>query len=292
MSAFTGVHEMKKKALSTLVCGLVLVGVATAAEQQTRNSSVADTSMNEVNLQLGQQLPSYKQWTQEDALKSESWGMTQTEWLEYKQLMSNSVNASYYSNKPELTPLMVMGINAKTANERTRYARLSVEMEQERLRKEVLFDEAVNAHIKSLIPNHPVWMSDKERRSWAKQNASAGVDSGNAAGQASGVLSSVADTRTVAYVDAQNCNSKCQRFISDLATKSTKLNRLDLFVIGAQNDKALLAFASKVGVSSASLNAAKATVNYDQGYYARLKPAPGLPVAYRVQLNDTVELKP
>lgn len=290
MQAFTGVHMMKKSRLAVIFAALVVTGVAHTAEPNS--TGVLATEMGGTTSQQAQSIPSYKMWTQEDIRQSQSWGMSKTEWLEYKDLMSNSASAAYYRDKPELTPLMVMGINAKTATERTRYARLSVEMEQERLRKEVLFDEAVNAHIKSMIPNHPVWMTDLERRSWAKQNAAAGINSNAASKTGGSSVASFTDTRTVAYVDAKNCDTKCIRFISGLAAKSSKINRLDLFVMGADSDKQLLSFASQVGVSTALLSAAKATVNYEQGYYSRIKPSPGLPVAYRVQLDDTIEIKP
>ncbi|WP_270820020.1 hypothetical protein [Aeromonas sp. Y311-2] len=281
--------------LATIVAGILGLSASAYAQQagtETSRTPFNSSSGGQVEASESRVTPNYLQWTGEDIRQSQAWGMSQTEWMEYKRLMSTGQNAAYYANKPELTPLMVMGINAKTDYERTRFAKLSVDMERERLTKEIKFDEAVNQYIKTLIPTHPVWMRDDERRAWAKRNAVAGINSTKASGKENTLAVPIKDTRTVAYVDAANCDSKCVGFIKGLAGRSTKLNRLDLFVLNAGTDDDLLSFARKAGISSRLLSDARATVNYDSGYYARLKPAPGLPVAYRVQLNDTVELKP
>lgn len=288
--------NFKRAIFSSIVAGML--GISAQAVElrpgvNTNITTIGQSATQRETIPAVNEVPSYLQWTKEDLRQSKAWGMKQSEWMEYKELMSTGPNAAYYSNKPELTPLMVMGINAKTDFDRSRYAKLSVEMERARLAREVQFDEAVNQYIKTLIPNHPVWMSDSERRTWAKRNAESGVDSAKAAGFTSNSLAvPIKDTRTVAYADAANCDVRCTRFIKNLATSSSKLNRLDLFVINAESDETLLSFSRGVGISTQMLADGKATVNYDSGYYARLKPTPGLPVAYRVQLNNTVELKP
>ena len=96
----------------------------------------------------------------------------------------------------------------------------------------------------------------------------------------------------VAYVDAKNCNAACERFIRGFLSSSTKLNRLDLFVLNANDKASILAFGSRVGVTSEKLSERIATLNFDSGYYSRLQPAPGLPVAYRVSLSGTQKIKP
>ncbi|HAT2250077.1 MULTISPECIES: hypothetical protein [Aeromonas] len=288
--------KFKHAILSATFAGTLSISAQAVELRSGANSNlttIGQSTTQRDSVPAVNEVPSYLQWTNEDLRQSKAWGMKQSEWMEYKELMSTGPNAAYYANKPELTPPMVMGINAKTDYDRTRYAKLSVEMERARLAREVQFDEAVNQYIKTLIPNHPVWMSDLERRAWAKRNAESGVDSAKAAGLSNNsVAVPIKDTRTVAYADAENCDVRCTGFIKNLATRSSKLNRLDLFVINARSDENLLSFSRAVGISTQMLADGKATVNYDSGYYARLKPAPGLPVAYRVQLNNTVELKP
>lgn len=233
-----------------------------------------------------QRLEQMTQWTKYDQLQSDAWKMTKAEWLEYKKLMAYGPNAAYYRNKPELNPLVVMGINAKSDSERRDFAQRGIALERERLTREIAFDEAWNGYIKELTPNHPIWMSEKARRSYFKKQA------GMTTGKGASVLPGVTDTRVVVYVDPGKCDSSCRSFIAGYAGKASSLVRLDIFAVGKHSDDELISFARKVGVTEARLDARAATLNHDNGSYAGINPAPGLPVAYRVTTGGTFMVKP
>lgn len=224
-------------------------------------------------------------WSKQDQVESAAWSMNQAEWKKYKALMSYGPSAAYYKSKPEVTPLMVLGFNATTEAERADYARRALEMEIARLGREIKFDEAWNQQIKAMTPNHPIWMSEQQRRSFMKAQA----------GMSTSVNTSIkiTDTRVVAYADASNCDATCKGFLRQFAKSSTTVTRFDLFVINGGDDNAIINFGSSIGIDQSALNDRRATLNRDNGYYARLQPSPGLPVAYRVGLNGkTTKVKP
>jgi len=263
---------------------LTLNQLRAKTEQETQlaidsvNTGTADQDM--------QRLQQMTQWTKYDQLQSDAWKMTKPEWLEYKKLMAYGPNAAYYRNKTELNPLVVMGINAKSDSERRDFAQRGIALERERLTREIAFDEAWNGYIKELTPNHPMWMSETDRRSYFKKQA------GMTTGKRAGVLPGVTDTRVVIYVDPGKCDSSCRSFIAGYAGKSSSLVRLDVFAVGKQSDDDLLTFGEKVGITEAKLDARAATLNHDNGSYASITPAPGLPVAYRVTTGGTFVVKP
>lgn len=280
---------MSVVATSALANGSSMMTINQLRERAQKESQLAIDAENVATAdQDMQRLQQMTQWTKYDQLQSDAWKMTKAEWLEYKKLMAYGPNAAYYRNKPELNPLVVMGINAKSDSERRDYAQRGIELERERLTREIAFDEAWNGYIKELTANHPIWMSEKDRRSYFKKQAGMALG----AGKSGGVLPGVTDTRVVIYVDPVKCDRSCRSFIASYAGKATSLVRLDLFAVGGQSDDELLSFGQKVGITEAKLDARAATLNHDNGSYARITPAPGLPVAYRVTTGGTFMVKP
>jgi len=128
--------KFKHAILSATFAGTLSISAQAVELRSGANSNlttIGQSTTQRDSVPAVNEVPSYLQWTNEDLRQSKAWGMKQSEWMEYKELMSTGPNAAYYANKPELTPPMVMGINAKTDYDRTRYAKLSVEMERARL---------------------------------------------------------------------------------------------------------------------------------------------------------------
>jgi integrating conjugative element protein (TIGR03759 family) len=277
--------------LSAAVCaGLLTLSSAYAntARIQTSDNSVTmqNTEMGNNAINESPELKALNQWSDMDQVQSQAWRMSKTEWQEYKRLMAFGPNAAFYASNPKVTPLWIMGFNAKTETERTDFARRAIAQEQERLAKEIMFDEAWNNQIKALTPNHPIWMSEEQRRSYfkARANGSSGVETA--------ALPKITDTRVVAYVDAKSCDTTCEQFMQGFLAKSGRLNRFDVFVLNAPDKRTILEFGQRLGITAEILNTRTATLNFDNGYYARLSPAPGLPVAYRVSLTGTQKITP
>jgi integrating conjugative element protein (TIGR03759 family) len=231
-------------------------------------------------------IPNYQRWSSQDVAESQSWGLTKPEWLKYKEYMAYGQNASYYSTKPEVTPVMILGFMATTEAERKKYAIKYIQTETARQEREIAFDETVNKYIKELTPNHPIWMTEPQRRDLMKRL------SGRQESKGSNGLPQITDTRVVIYADAKDCDKSCSTFVKSFLSNSSSLSRVDLFALNAESDESLRAFGVTLGFTTDVIEQGKATLNHDLGYYARLKPTPGLPIAYRVGLSGTTKISP
>lgn len=285
----------------TLAASLVsvsLTGPLTAAEYQSVNRMQTMTTMSpngsaanqnytqQQNTDPNSTIPNYQRWSSQDVAESQSWGLTKPEWLKYKEYMAYGQNASYYSTKPEVTPVMILGFMATTEAERKKYAIKYIQTETARQEREIAFDETVNKYIKELTPNHPIWMTEPQRRDLMKRL------SGRQESKGSNGLPQITDTRVVIYADAKDCDKSCSTFVKSFLSNSSSLSRVDLFALNAESDESLRAFGVTLGFTTDVIEQGKATLNHDLGYYARLKPTPGLPIAYRVGLSGTTKISP
>lgn len=289
---------LKLTLIASLVSACLLSGSSTAAEYQstsriqtiptmsTKGSATNQNNTQQSNIDPNSMIPSYQQWTTQDSAESQSWGLTKPEWLKYKEYMAYGQNASYYSTKPEVTPVMILGFMATTEAERKKYAIKYVQTETARQEREFAFDESVNKYIKELTPNHPIWMTEDQRRDVMKRL------SGRQEAKGSNGLPQITDTRVVIYADAKDCDRSCSTFVKSFLSNSSSLSRVDLFALNAESDETLRAFGATLGFTTNAIEQGKATLNHDLGYYARLKPTPGLPIAYRVGLSGTTKISP
>lgn len=80
------------------------------------------------------------------------WGLTPQEWSRYRTVMEGP--RGIYS--PGLDPLTALGIEAKSAEERRRYAELQVQAERQRIDKELAYQKAYDQAFARLYPNEKV----------------------------------------------------------------------------------------------------------------------------------------
>ena len=103
------------------VVGLVLMGstaiAAGPAVNETRMGDSAETAAQ-------QGATSAEPW--------KAWNLTEKEWRRYQQLMSGPRGTW----TPDASPIMVLGLNARSDQERTRYARKAARMDWKRLMRE------------------------------------------------------------------------------------------------------------------------------------------------------------
>ncbi|MDF5920208.1 TIGR03759 family integrating conjugative element protein [Pseudomonas aeruginosa] len=106
----------------SLLSGLMLLLSYPAAGQEAAASREASSQLS------GSQLGTLKQQTSQSDLAQE-WGLNQQEWTRYQTLMQGPRGA--YS--PGIDPLTALGIEARSAEERRRYADLQVQAERRRV---------------------------------------------------------------------------------------------------------------------------------------------------------------
>jgi len=81
--------------------------------------------------------------------RAEAWGLRIEEWQRYETLMQGQ--RGLWS--PELDPILVLGIHARSDDERRRYAELAVEQERTRVAGELAFQRAYDAAWQRLYPD-------------------------------------------------------------------------------------------------------------------------------------------
>jgi len=83
-----------------------------------------------------------------DELLARDWGLSAEDWARYRELMQGPLGV--YS--PNLDPLTALGIEARSDEERNRYAELQVQAESRRVNKTLAYQRAYDAAWKRLYP--------------------------------------------------------------------------------------------------------------------------------------------
>jgi hypothetical protein len=90
------------------------------------------------------------------------WGLSANEYAHYLQLMENSPNGLHYRDQ-HLDPSWILGMNAKTEEERRKYVTLAVLHERERMAKLLVFQQAFDRVQRELFPdNKPIQFLNQE----------------------------------------------------------------------------------------------------------------------------------
>lgn len=80
------------------------------------------------------------------------WELTEKEWSQYMELIKNPVARSY----DHLTPPEILGIYAKTDEERSHFAEIAAKQEHDKLERELRFNTAFHAAAQKLYAAEPI----------------------------------------------------------------------------------------------------------------------------------------
>ncbi|HFV9292196.1 TPA: TIGR03759 family integrating conjugative element protein [Serratia fonticola] len=161
-----------------------------------------------------------------------AWGVTESEWQRYEQLIQGRRG----QQSPNLDPLMVLGIEAQSAEERKRFAELSVQMEYRRVEAELAFQREYDAAWKRLYPNLlPI----------------------------QGMGSSVAQGGRLAVFVRSDCGERCDKAITGLLNRNVAF---DVYLTGSGGSDAVVrqwAVSHRIPVEK--VKAGDITLNHDGG---------------------------
>lgn len=132
--------------LTVMLCCTLLVSTAATAASSTvqDNVQIATTTTQKLEQQQIKQ-------------KAQEWGLTEEEWQRYQTLKQG--RRGVFS--PDLDPLTALGIEARTPEERRRFAEKVVEQDFKRVEAELAFQREVDAAWKRLYPDIlPIAQSD------------------------------------------------------------------------------------------------------------------------------------
>jgi integrating conjugative element protein (TIGR03759 family) len=189
-----------------------------------------------------------------EARKAILWGLDTSEWEHFQQLMQGPLGV--YS--PNLDPLSALGIEAKTEQERTRYAELQVQMETARVTKLLAYQNAYDDAYKRLYPNMlPV-----------------NIFGSNLAPQASPVIT----RERLAVFVTPDCK-ECSVRVKELHRGNQPF---DLYLVGARlNDDNIRAWALKAGIPSDKVRTRQITLNHDAGRWISIGGKGSFPAVLR-----------
>lgn len=190
----------------------------------------------------------------EDQVKGAEWGLKAEEWQRYEELMTGP--RGIYS--PGIDPLMALGIEARSEEERRYFAELQVQAEADRVEKELAYQRAYDAAWKRLYPElQPVV---------------------NLADSTSTVITG--NGRLAVFVK-ENCLA-CDQQIKRLQTNG---QAFDIYLVDSkQDDTAVRRWATKTGIDAAKVRAGTITLNHDGGRWLLMGVGGDLPAVVR-QIN-------
>ncbi|MBV4413509.1 TIGR03759 family integrating conjugative element protein [Enterobacteriaceae bacterium YMB-R22] len=208
--------------LSLFPASLALAASQTGYSQQDSTASVSTT------LQALEEAQSKK--------NAQEWGLTVEEWQRYQDLIEGRRGIL----SPGLDPVTTLGIEARTAEERRRYAELSVKQDFQRAESELAFQREVNAAWQRIYPDIlPI------------QTA------GNTLAQGKGRLALFVRT------DCKPCESK-------VAALLASQRPLDIYLVGSDGkDEVVRAWAKKQAIPADRVRAKTVTLNHDRGQWLK-----------------------
>lgn len=189
-----------------------------------------------------------------DERAARDWGLSTDEWTRYGELMQGPLGV--YS--PNLDPLTALGIEARSVEERRRYAELQVMAEARRIEKTLAYQRAYDEAWQRMHPG-------LERIALAGDDAQASADGAS---------------RLAVFVK-EDC-TRCGPLVQRLQTAGTEF---DLYVVGTrQDDGRIRDWARSVRIDPARVREGAITLNHDSGRWLSLGLEGDLPAVVR-QVN-------
>ncbi|ATE58742.1 TIGR03759 family integrating conjugative element protein [Thauera sinica] len=199
-----------------------------------------------------------------DAQQARDWGLRAEEWTRYRELMRGPLGV--YS--PNLDPLTALGIEARTDEERRRYAELQVQAEAARVEKLLAYQRAYDD-------------------AWQRLHPGLQRVTLPGAGAAATPAMSTPPSRAAVFVkdDCPACDALVRRLQADGGA-------FDLYLVGSRADDARLrAWARRIGIDPARVQARTITLNHDAGRWLSLGLPGDLPAVVR-EVNGQWQRQP
>ena len=187
-----------------------------------------------------------------DELLARDWGLSAEDWARYRKLMQGPLGV--YS--PNLDPLTALGIEARSDEERNRYAELQVQAESKRVGKTLAYQRAYDAAWKRLYPGQ-------------QRVNMPGAKAPGAGNRGSG--------RLAVFVKAE-C-PPCEQRVRQLQAAGTAF---DLYMVGSrQEDARIRQWATQAGIDAGRVRSRTITLNHDAGRWLSLGLPGDLPAVVR-----------
>ncbi len=242
---------MQRRALSMLFL-LAALNAPAFAQQPATQSTPAQSS---------RVTPSQIDQARDERL-ARDWGLRGDEWGRYRELMEGPLGI----HSPNLDPLTALGIEARSDEERRRYAELQVQVEARRVEKLLAYQRAYDEAWQRLHPD-----AQRVNLPDALPGGSAMTGSG----------------RTAVFV-RDGC-APCAQVVQRLQTANAQF---DLYMVGSRQDDARIReWAQRAQIDPARVRSGSITLNHDGGRWLALGLPGELPAVVR-QVNGQWQRQP
>ena len=211
----------------------LLAATACLAALVTTGSQAGDT--NSTHSQMHTTEPTPLERSQSD--RASDWGLTEQEWSRFQEIQAGP--RGFWS--PNLDPLTTLGVEARSEQERRRYAELQVKLEAQRAERELAYQHAYDAAWARLFPG----LLPVQGLTGSPAN------------------SSPASRRLALFVEEQcaACMAEAQRLQRQDA-------EFDLYLVGSQGEDARIrTWARQAGIDPARVQRRQITLNHDRGQW-------------------------
>ncbi|QDI03798.1 TIGR03759 family integrating conjugative element protein [Xanthomonas cerealis pv. cerealis] len=189
------------------------------------------------------------------------WGLQPQEWARYQELMKGPLGIQ----SPNVDPLTALGIEARSDEERRRYAELQVQVEARRVEKLLAYQRAYDEAWQRLNPG--------------MQRVNLPDDKPSATARGSG--------RTAVFVK-DGC-ATCEQLVQRLQTSG---GEFDLYMVGSRQDDARIReWAKRAQIDPARVRSGSITLNHDGGRWLSLGVPGDLPAVVR-EVNGQWQRQP
>ncbi|GIC77069.1 hypothetical protein [Moritella sp. F3] len=208
-----------------------------------------------------------------DKIQAKNWGVTESDWVKYKTIMATTPRGNW---SPNLDPIVTLGTEAKTEEERTRFAKLLYDTEIERQDKEIDFNYAVVKYHCRVAPQSNLCKTSEQLRRETLIEAEKQIAQAEINERTPRKLDNWSPIRYSLFVDVSTpCDASCKQYLSD--TTST-LPYLDITISNA-GKSGMQEFIERYKISQHDLNVENVTVT--RGFRPEYLTE-ALPVVYKV----------
>jgi len=197
-------------------------------------------------------------------------GLNPEEWQRYTTVMSGPRGLW----TPALDPIWVLGIHARSDDERRKYAELAAQQEHARVAGELAFQTAYDDAFKLLYGDEP--LIDTQKLAANRAAAQARADRKQPLQKTSTKkvpISALALERTLLFVSLTADCTSCDAWLPKLLKRAQSGDGLDIYFVGAdvKDTATIQSWAAKRAVPLELVRNGRVTLNYDQASLATLR---------------------
>ena len=203
--------------------------------------------------------------------RSRYWGLTETEWRRYKQLMQG-IRGSI--SPPTISPIEVLGIHARDQDERHRYAEMWARAMREDVSRILAYQHAYDEAGRRLYPNEQL------------------IDLDRLPGRGN-KISSLQPGDRVLFFTRPDCPA-CDALLGKLLKRIDNVAAIDIYITGVKtgDDQAVRDWAAGHSIKPEWVHSHRVTLNHGVGVLERLTQGKGkIPYILRRQGKDLSVLR-